>query len=70
MAVEGMVEDLIKSDADINMTDEWGKSALLSLQWSFKCSSEVRHQLIYEWVRLAVIAVVIYSVMYVMLINE
>lgn len=26
MAVEGMVEDLIKSDADINMTDEWGKS--------------------------------------------
>lgn len=31
MAVEGMVEDLIKSDADINMTDEWGRSTRLSL---------------------------------------
>jgi hypothetical protein len=31
MAVEGMVEELIKSDADINMTDEWGK--ILSLEF-------------------------------------
>lgn len=31
MAVEGMVEELIKSDADINLTDEYGKTPDLKL---------------------------------------
>ena len=31
MAVEGMVEELIKSDADINLTDEYGKTLDLKL---------------------------------------
>lgn len=32
MAVEGMVEELIKSDADINLTDEYGKTPDLKLR--------------------------------------
>lgn len=69
MVVEGMVEDFIKFDVDINMIDEWGRFIRLFLEQLFICSFEVRYQFIYEWVRFVLIVVFIYKVMYVMLIS-